>query len=109
MNRSQRLADVKQLGDLAQACVLVRERIAFNGVGDGQFDLTEAEGLEHVVVRALLHRCAGRLERGETRHDDRDQIRVVLACLANQLDAVHLRHHDVREENDELAGIGPAC
>jgi len=95
-------AERKQLGDFTQAGVFVGQAVAFQGVGDGQLDLAEAERFQDIVIGAFLDGGAGGLEGGESGHDDRDQRGLEQTGFANELDAVHFRHHDVRKEQHEI-------
>ena len=58
-------------------------------------DLLDAEGLEHVVVGAVLHRFDGGLDGAEAGHDDGQHRDAQLGNLFDQLKAVHVRHLEI--------------
>ena len=64
-------------------------------------DFLHLERLEDVVIRALLHRLDGGLDCPEARHDDRHDVRRVLADGSEQLEAAHVRHLQVAQHQVE--------
>ena len=60
------------------------------------------KGFEHVVERTHLHRFDGGRDRPLPGHDDADEVRIDFQRLAEQLDAVHPRHHQVAQEQVEI-------
>src|SRR5690242_7203253 len=88
-----------------QILVFLRELPLLPRAPDEDIDLGHAIRLRHVVVCAELHRGDRGLD-GAIASDDDDLGRVgFLAHLAQDLESIHLRHHDV-EEGDVVA-LGP--
>jgi hypothetical protein len=75
---------------------------ASRGRAEHVHHLLELERLEHVVVRAALHRVDRGLDRAEAGHDHRDRARRLLRDLVEQRDAAHPRHLQVAD--DEVEG-----
>ena len=84
-----------------QISVLARELVLLPRAAHEHVDLGHAIRLGHVVVRAELHRGDRRFD-GAVAGDDDDLRRIGLgAQLAQRLEPVHLRHHDVDERDVE--------
>ena len=63
---------------------------------DNLFDL---EGLEDVVVGALLHGVDGRLDRAEARHDHGECFGVRAGDCLEQLQTTHFRHLQIADHH----------
>jgi len=61
----------------------------------GVHHLLDAEGFEHVVVGAVLHRFDGGFDGTEAGHDDGQHWNAQLGDLFDQLKAVHVRHLEI--------------
>ncbi len=102
MHTGHGLADIEDLRKFAQSRVLRSQPVSFDGVGNRQLHFTQAERFQDVVVGAFFYRGARSLQRGESRHDDGNEGGANLASFTDELDAVHIRHHDIREQKDEI-------
>ena len=67
-------------------------------------NLVQLERLQEIIEGTRLHGFQGRLHGRLTGHDDADQLRIDFKGLAEQLDAVHFRHHQVAEQEIEVLG-----
>jgi hypothetical protein len=101
--RRDGLADLVERDRLAEPEVLRREALLLQAALDDVHHLLDAEGLDHVVVGAALHRVDGGLDGAEARHDDRDDAGVGAVELVEQLEAAHAGHLQVGD--DEVVGV----
>ncbi len=101
--RGDGLAHLVEREGLAEAEVLRREAPLLEAALDDVHHLLDAEGLEHVVVGAALHRVDGRLDGAEARHDHRHHVGVVLVDVLEQLDAPHVGHLQVGDH--QVVGV----
>ena len=69
-----------------------------------RYDRPEVERLENVVEGAALHGRDRRVDRAMAGHDEAHQVRVNPLCGAQQRDAVHIRHHEVGNQDVEGGG-----
>ena len=81
--------------DLAQALGFLPRLAMRQGVGDEMRHVVGIERLGDVVVRAVLERGDGRVDRGVAGHDDDQEVGVDLVQAALQLDAVGAAHANV--------------
>jgi hypothetical protein len=80
----------------------VDEVLAFERAGRGDQELRRADGFFEVVEGPELDGFDGRLDRGVSRDDEDFGVGRDIARGAEQLDAVHLRHFDVEQEQVEV-------
>ena len=66
-----------------------------------EIELVELEGLREVVVRAAPDRLDGGVDRAVRRHDDDGPLRRDLARRRDELEAVDVRHAQVRDDGVE--------
>jgi hypothetical protein len=76
--------------------------------GDDRQDDIQPKGLQHIVQRAELQRRDRRIDRAMPGHDDAGDVRIDGPGGTEQFDAVHLGHHEVRQEQIALAGADRA-
>ncbi len=88
---------------LFQANVFDFEPAHMHGSQDRGHDDGKLERLEDIVERAELHGINRGLHRALTGHNDSDDVRIDLQRLAQELDAVHFGHHQVAQEQVEVA------
>ena len=85
------------LQGLAQAQIFLPRAAMLEGLGDQAGQVIGVEGLHDVVVGAVLERLHRGLHGSVAGHDDDDDVRIDLADLAVQLQAVHAGHLDVQQ------------
>ena len=91
---------------LVQEAVLEDEVAVLQGLGDGHHDLFVLEGLEDVVEGAFFHGRDGFFHGAESGHDDHGQVRVELLQFFQELDAAHLGHLHIGEDQVQVGGAG---
>ena len=87
-----------------QVLILLGELALLPGPPNEYVDLGHPVRLRHVVVGAELHRRDGGLDGPVAGNDDDLGGVGLLAHLTQNLEAVHLRHHDVEEGDVEALG-----
>jgi hypothetical protein len=101
--RGDRLAHLVERQGLAEPDVLGHDPLLLDAALDDVDHLVELERLEHVVVRAALHRVDRGLDRAEAGHDHGERARRGLADLVEQRDAAHARHLEVADDHVVVA------
>ena len=81
-----------------EADVLVLQALAIQAALHDVDDLLDLERLEDVVVGALLHRLDRGLDRAEAGHDDRQDRDALLGDLLDQLEAAHVGHLQIGDD-----------
>ena len=96
------------LGHAAQGLVFLEQSAVLQGAVDEQLDLVPVEGLLNVVVSSELHRLDGGGDAGESGHHHHRRIGADALGLSKQLDAGHLRHLQIADEQVESARAAEA-
>ena len=91
---------------LVQQAVGQDEVAVLQGLGDGHQDFFILEGLEDVIEGAFFHGRDRFFHGAERGHDDHRQIRVEALQLVQELDAAHLGHLHVGEDEVQIGGRG---
>ena len=92
---------------LAQDGVLALQVLDLDDAADQQRDLLGIAGLDDVLLRALLHRGDGGVDRGVGGDDDDGRLGMQAADLHHGFDAVHAaRHFEIDEIDGVVAGAG---
>jgi len=86
-----------------QLCVLPAQSLPVQCAQYDRQDHIELERLEDVIECAALHGFHCRIDGAVARHHDRTERRVHAFCGVEEGDAVHLRHHEVRQQQIEIA------
>ena len=86
------LADPVDGEGILETQVLVLQALAVEPALHGVDYLLDAEGLEHVVVGAVLHGFDGGLDSAKAGHDDSQHRNAQLGDLFDQLEAAHVGH-----------------
>ena len=93
---------MRQVGDrLFQAHVFLQGLAVRHGLGHQVRDFVGIERLVDVVVRAVLQRGDGGLDRGVAGHDDDQHVGIDFVQAALQLDAVGAAHLDIDQRDVE--------
>ena len=90
-----------------QQQVLLLQTARLEVLPDLQPQLVHAERLGEVVERAEAHRLHRGVRRRERRHHERDDLGVDLLGGAQHVDAAHVGHPDVRQQQVERLGLEP--
>src|SRR5947209_12775703 len=69
------------------------------GATEDRYELVVSEWLLDVIERALVHGLHRRLERRLRGHEDHGTVGIALLGRGEDLDARHVRHADVREDD----------
>ncbi len=76
------------------------------GLGDGHQDLFILKGLEDVIEGALFHGRDRLFHGAERGHDNYRQVRVEALQLVQKLDAGHLGHLHIGEDEVQIGSPG---
>ena len=89
---------------LVQQAVGQDQVAVFQGLGDGHQDLFVFEGLEDVIEGPFFHGRDRFFHGAEGGHDDHRQVRVEAVQFVQELDAAHLGHLHVGEDEVQVGG-----
>ncbi len=83
----------------AQVLGLEAQLAALDGARDHVGERVEVDRLREVVLRALADRLHRGRDLAERRHDDHREVAVLIVEALEELDAVHLRHAQVGDDD----------
>ena len=83
----------------AQDLVLADHAMMIDRAFDGHEELVAGERLRDVVVRSLLHRVDGGLDRAVGGHEENGKVFVDGTDLGKKLEPVHLRHLEIGDDD----------
>ena len=87
--------------------VLLPQRPALERPGHGELELLRVEGLRQVVEGAELHALHRGLDLGQAGEHDHLDVGMRLLDPPQDLQAVHLRHHDVEDDQVVVGFVDP--
>ena len=97
----------------AEALRLDLQGPLFQCPADHQTQLIGGKGFGHDIVGPPLHGFHGQFHSGLAGNDDHDSVRYFFLQALQQFQAVHLRHHQVQQDQvvgfllEKLPGLGP--
>ena len=100
--RARRLEQHGLVDGAPEPAVLPLERLHLEHAREEKPGMVQRERLHEVVVRAGAHRLDRLRDGGVRRHQHDDRVGPLAADLAQQREAVHAGHADVREDHVEL-------
>ncbi len=87
---------------LTQLDVFRLQAACLEGAREHRQEVVEPERLENIILCSIAQCPHGRVDSAVSRHHDSGQVAVDLVGRAQQRDAVHLRHHQIGEQEIEL-------